>query len=211
MFLGHFALGFAARRFEPRVSLPWAFAAVQLADLAWPAFLLTGVEQVTIDPGNTVVTPLRFDSYPWSHSLLTLTLAGLAFGAVHFARQRSRRAAGLLAALVVSHWLLDFASHRPDLPLWPGRGAQRFGLGLWYSLPATLLVEGALFATGLALYLRATPGRSRARLWVLIAFFLVAYVGALFGPPPPDTTALASSALALWLLLPWAAYVERAS
>ena len=43
------------------------------------------------------------------------------------------------AALVLSHWVLDFASHRPDMPLWPG--GPKVGLGLWYSLPATLVVE----------------------------------------------------------------------
>ena len=36
MFIGHFALGFAAKKATPSVSLAVLFAACQLADLLWP-------------------------------------------------------------------------------------------------------------------------------------------------------------------------------
>ena len=72
MFIGHFALGLAAKRATPRVSLAVLFAAAQLADLLWPVLLVLGLEQVRIDPGNTAFTPLDFVSYPYSHSLLAL-------------------------------------------------------------------------------------------------------------------------------------------
>ena len=39
-------------------------------------FLVLGWERVRIEPGNTAFTPLAFDSYPISHSLLTLGLWG---------------------------------------------------------------------------------------------------------------------------------------
>ena len=80
MFIGHFALGFAAKRAAPRVSLGMLFAAVAWADLVWPVLLATGIEQVIIEPGNTAVTPLNFVSYPYSHSLLTLGLWGVLLG-----------------------------------------------------------------------------------------------------------------------------------
>ena len=84
MFIGHFALGFAAKRATPRVSLAVLCAATQIADLLWPVFLAIGVEQVRIDPGNTAVTPLDFVSYPYSHSLLLLIVWGVAVrGRVH--------------------------------------------------------------------------------------------------------------------------------
>ena len=54
MFIGHFALGFAAKRVAPRTSLGTLFAAAQLVDLVWPILLLAGVERVRIDPGATV-------------------------------------------------------------------------------------------------------------------------------------------------------------
>ena len=71
MFVGHFAVGFAAKRLAPRASLGVLMAAPTMLDLLWPVFLALGWEKVRIDPGNTAVTPLDFVSYPISHSLLT--------------------------------------------------------------------------------------------------------------------------------------------
>ena len=64
MFIGHFALGLAAKRAAPQVSLAVLFAAAQLADVLWPIFVALGLEQVRIAPGNTAFTPLEFVSYP---------------------------------------------------------------------------------------------------------------------------------------------------
>ena len=61
---------------------------------------------------------------------------------------------------VLSHWLLDFLTHRPDLPLWPD--ATRVGLGLWNSVPATLAMEIGLFVCGILLYARSTRARDAA-------------------------------------------------
>jgi len=69
MFIGHFALGFAAKRAAPRLSLAILFAAAQLADIIWPVLVALGIEQVRIPPGITAFTPLDFVSYPYSHSL----------------------------------------------------------------------------------------------------------------------------------------------
>ena len=63
MFIGHFGVGFGAKRFAPAVSLGTLFLAAQFADLLWPTLLLLGVEEVRIDPGITVVTPLDFVHY----------------------------------------------------------------------------------------------------------------------------------------------------
>ena len=70
MFLGHFGVAFAAKRVAPRPSLGTAVLAAQWADAIWPIFVLLGIEQVAIRPGVTVVTPLDFVFYPYSHSLL---------------------------------------------------------------------------------------------------------------------------------------------
>src|SRR5207244_7711335 len=72
MFIGHFAVAFAAKRVEASVSLATYFAAAQSPDILSPYFRLAGFEHVTIAPGDTAFTPLRFDSYPTSHSLLTV-------------------------------------------------------------------------------------------------------------------------------------------
>ena len=83
MFIGHFALGFAAKRAVPRVSLAVLLVAALFADVLWPVLVLLGVETVRIVPGYTVVTPLEFVSYPWSHSLLLLAGWGVVIGAAY--------------------------------------------------------------------------------------------------------------------------------
>ena len=212
MFIGHFALGFGAKRAAPAVSLGTAFLACQLADLLWPTFVLLGIERFEIRPGITVVTPLDFIRYPYSHSLVALLLWGTALALVYWSFRRSGpAAAGMVGALVLSHWLLDFLSHRPDMPL-TIRGTERFGLGLWNSLPATLAVELLLFAVGVGLYARSTRSRDRwgtLGLWGLVAFLLIVYFANLFGPPPPSVGAVAWSAQALWLLVAWGYWVDR--
>src|SRR6188508_1148365 len=105
MFIGHFALGLAAKRVTPRVSLGVLFAAAQLADLLWPFFLAVGLEQVRIDPGNTALTPLDFVSYPYSHSLLLLCAWGAVLAVLCSPFARGRRVVAVIIGLVVSHWV----------------------------------------------------------------------------------------------------------
>jgi hypothetical protein len=212
MFIGHFGLGFGAKRIAPAVSLGALFAASQFADLLWPTLVLAGVEQVSVQPGITVVTPLDFVSYPISHSLFMLCVWGAAFGVIYRALRRARlHVAVTLALLVVSHWMLDAIVHRPDLPITPW-GSTRVGLGLWHSLPGTLAAEFAIFGVGVALYARATRARSRAGaigFWLLVAVLAVVYLASVFGPPPPSATAVAWSAEAMWLIVLWGYWVDR--
>jgi hypothetical protein len=212
MFIGHFALAFGAKKLVPGVSLGTSFAAVQLADLAWPTFVLLGLERFEIHPGDTAFTPLEFVHYPYSHSLVALLGWALAFAALYMLVRRAPLRTGVvLAALVLSHWLLDFLSHRPDMPL-TLHGAERFGLGLWDSVPATLVVESLLFAGGVFVYRSATRAIDRVgkvAFWALVGFLAVVYLANAFGPPPPSTAAVAWSAQAIWLLVLWAYWVDR--
>lgn len=210
MFLGHFAVAFAMKRATPRVNLATLFAAAQLPDLVWPVLVAAGVERVEIAPGNTAFTPLDFTSYPWSHSLLLVVIWGVAFGGVHFLRARNGVAAIVLAALVASHWLLDYVSHRPDMPLYPG-GA-RYGLGLWNSVPLTFVVEGTLFVVGAWLYAKATrprDGRGQFAFVSLIGVFVLAYVGNIFSAPPSVDAIWSGALVGGLLLLAWAAWADR--
>jgi hypothetical protein len=211
MFLGHFATAYAAKKLAPRTSLATLFAAAQLPDLVWPWLLLAGVEHVSIVPGDTAFTPLRFDSYPISHSLLTVSALGAAFAGVHFWRKRRATDALVLALLPVGHWLLDFFSHRPDMPLWPG--GSRLGLGLWNSVPATITVELLLFAASIAVALSATRARDRVGRWGfagLAVLLLLIYYANVTSPPPPSTDAIAwAGAIGGILLTALAAWVDR--
>jgi hypothetical protein len=212
MFIGHFAVGFGAKRFAPAASLGTLFLACQFADLLWPLLVIAGIEQVAVRPGATVVTPLEFISYPFSHSLMAGFVWGLLFAWAFVWLRRSRPSVGVvLAFVVVSHWVLDALSHGPDMPVLIG-GSLRVGLGLWNSYVATVLVEGLLFVAGLAIYLRSTTAVDRTgsvALWALAAFLVIIYAANLAGPPPPSGMAAAWSALAMWLLVAWGYWIDR--
>jgi hypothetical protein len=138
MFIGHFAVGFAAKRVAPRLSLAALFAAAQLADVMWPVLVGLGIEQVRIDPGNTAFTPLDFVSYPYSHSLVFLGLWGAMFGLICARVIHDRRIVVIAAALVVSHWVLDWITHRPDMPLYPEASSSDLGCGTRSRRPSLL-------------------------------------------------------------------------
>ncbi|MFI5337470.1 MAG: hypothetical protein ACHQ5A_11840 [Opitutales bacterium] len=212
MFIGHFAVGFAAKRAAPEVKLWQALLAAGFLDVIWPVLILSGAEQVIIEPGNTPMTPFNFVSYPWSHSLAMAVLWGVLFGAVYKWRSGTRRGAIWLGVLVVSHWVLDFVSHRPDMPIVPGVDL-KLGLGLWYSVPATVLVEVSMFAIGLALYVADTRAKDRQgsiSLTVLAGILLVAYGVNLAAPPPPSVAAVGIGGLAgMALTLLLALWVDR--
>ena len=211
MFIGHFAFGFAAKRATPRVPLVLLFVAAQLADLLWPALVALGIEQVTIEPGITKVTPLNFISYPYSHSLLFLVIWGLALAWLYQQTTKHTGAFLVVSGLVVSHWVLDFVTHRPDMPIYPG--STRYGLGLWNSFPGTLIVELMIYAVGVWMYARATRARDGVGRWsfvALVAFLLISYVGNLMSPPPPSVPAIYTLGLAGGaVLLVWAWWIER--
>jgi membrane-bound metal-dependent hydrolase YbcI (DUF457 family) len=215
MFIGHYAVGCAARAgLRPRPAMPslaaW-FLAVEWLDLVWPILLLAGVERVEIVPGPNPFLQLHFVHYPWTHSLLAAVVWAVLFGAVYRVWTRNGRGAVWLAGGVLSHWVLDLLVHVPDLPLYPG-SAVRLGLGLWRSVPGAVTLEVTLFILAVIFYTRATRARDgvgRWAWWALVAFFAVAYAGNLLGPPPPSATAIAVTALLLWLLAPWAWWIER--
>ncbi len=211
MFIGHFGAGFGAKRLAPRVSLGTLFLAAQFIDLLWPTLLLLGLERVQIEPGATVVTPLRFEHYPISHSLVAVIGWAALLGGVHFLLRRKRRGALVVGALVISHWLLDLVMHQPDLPILPD-DSLRVGLGAWSSLPLSLLIEVPLFLAGVWLYTRSTaPANKRGKwgLWSLVVFLLAIHAANLFGSPPPSVTAIAWAGQLQWLFVLWAWWVDK--
>jgi len=212
MFIGHFAVGFAAKRAAPRASLGTYVAAGLFLDILWPVFLLLGIEHVRIAPGNTAFTPFDFVSYPWSHSLLMAVVWSLIFGGGYDLMRRDKSTAKVLAAVVFSHWILDWVTHRADLPLAPGIGFKT-GLGLWNSVPATVAVEVTLFLALALWYERATEPLDGVGKWAWYAMIgvLLGIYGASLGPPPPpgQERMVAFITMSLLIFVPWAAWVDR--
>jgi LexA-binding, inner membrane-associated putative hydrolase len=211
MFIGHYALALAAKRAAPRTSLGTLFAATSFADLLWPVLLLVGVEHAHIVPGPNPFLTLWLDSIPISHSLIMLIGWGALFGLVYRGRAGDTRAGVVVALLVVSHWVLDWVTHRPDMPLYPG--GRGLGLGLWNSVSGTVVTEGVMFLAGLWLYVTGTQARDgvgRYGFWALVAVLLLSYYGSLFSPPPTSYVALAIGGIIFgWLFVVWAGWTDR--
>lgn len=206
MFIGHFAVAFGAKRYAPRVQLAWLTAGVVWADLLWTAFLLVGWEHVRIAPGDTAYTPFDLYDYPWTHSLLMLVVWGVALGAVYWLAKKDATGAWVVGLCVLSHWVLDWVTHRPDMPLYPG--GPKVGLGLWNSIPGTLVVETLMYVGGVWMYASATRARNavgRYAFWAYVAMLMFFFYADRFSPPPDNMREIAWTGLiATVITLAWA-------
>lgn len=208
MFVGHFAVGLLAKKNKDQPSLAMMFIAVQLLDLLWPVFILMGIETMSIDPGNTKLTHLDFEYYPFSHSLLMAIVWSLVLGLGYFLFTKNKNGSMLLGTLVFSHWILDLITHRPDLPLSPFTDI-KVGFGLWNYPVSEIILELLIFGLGAFLYYKSPCFKRKIAFWLLMAFLLIVHLMNLFGPPPPDTMAVAWSANLMWLIVLWAWWIER--
>ena len=133
MFIGHY--GPAAAIAGDRVKLWHGFVAVQFLDILWAPAVLLGVEHVRIVERFTASNHFDLYDMPYTHSLIMAVFWSVVAGVVYRVLRHKAGAAGavLIGALVFSHWLLDFITHKPDLALW--FGGPKVGLGLWENRP----------------------------------------------------------------------------
>ncbi|HEX8287904.1 MAG TPA: metal-dependent hydrolase [Pyrinomonadaceae bacterium] len=210
MFIGHFAVGFAAKKLAPKTNLSWLIAAPLFLDLIWSFFVLGGLEKVKIEPGNTAFTPLNFVHYPFTHSLVAAIGWSLLLGLVYYAVSRYRIGAIVIGIGVLSHWVLDAAVHRPDLPLLPGNET-KIGLGLWNSVSGTIIVESLLFIIGVGIYRKVTRPKNKIGqfgFWGFVIFLVLIYISNILSSPPPDVTTLAFVALLVWVFPLLAGWID---
>ena len=213
MFVGHYGVSFAARRFEPQLPLWVLFIAVQLLDVAWSPLVLLGIEKVRIVPGITASNPLDLYYMPYTHSLVGASLWAVAFALVvaAFTPAGKRGLSALIAgALVLSHWALDLLVHRHDLPLIADTD-NKLGYALWDQPFVEAPLELGLLFAGFALFMAATKPRGtmgKIAPWIVMTALLVLQGINWFTPPPPNAASFAGlgltaylglAALALWL------------
>ena len=211
MFIGHDAVAFASKKVAPRTSLGTTLMAANWLDLVWPIFLILGIEHVRVNGGGNPFLNLDFYDYPWTHSLVMSIAWSVAFAVVYWLMTKYARGAVICGVLVFSHWVLDFVTHIPDLPIAPGMPA-RVGLGLWTSPLATVIVESLLFVAGTVIYLRTTRARDRVGYFSfagLIIFLVLVYIASLVSPPPPDAKPIGYVGLASWLFPLWGYWIDR--
>ena len=210
MFVGHYGVAFALRSVERKIPLWLFFLAVQGVDVLWCCLVLAGIEKVSIVPGLNPSTPLSFDYYPYTHSLMAAVgWSAVAFGLYRVATryQGSPRPALILALAVASHWFLDLIVHSPDLDLTDE--SFKVGLGLWNHPALEMALELAIFFGGLGYYLAKSRELTRNRRVAAIVMGVL-LTGLQVGSnanPPPSVSLVAISGLVLYLGLILAAYL----
>ncbi len=202
MVVGHFAAAMLAKRADASISLGTAASAAMLADFAAFVLLIVGVEHFSGGP-----------FIPYSHGLLTLAIGGAIFASIYFSKKKAARAAWIVFALVMSHWVLDAISHPPDMRIAPGI-TTAVGLGLWQSLPATLVVEGGLWIAAIIVYLRSTRAKSRGGtygFWTFAALLTCLWVVNIRRGADPDAVRAGIGGLIVFgVFVMWMYWMNRA-
>lgn len=182
MFIGHFAPAFIAAAVSPQSPrLGTLFIAAQLVDWGFFALALAGVERMRVDSGASVMVPLDLYHMPYTHSLIGSGIWAMAFLAIIAILNRQLIAGVLAGAVVMSHWLLDWVVHVPDLTL--NGHPPKFGLGLWDYPWVAIPLELGLTVGAFAFYLRRTRGPMGPPA-VLLGVLLLLQVINWFGPHP---------------------------
>jgi hypothetical protein len=142
MYVGHVGAALAGKRARRSIGLLVLLLATYTPDWVDSGLCLAGA----YNPDGVL-----------SHSIpAVLLFALLGFGAYGFA-SRDWRGALVVAAVIVSHMLLDWITG--NKPTWPG-GAM-IGLRLYEHPSADFLVEGVVIFAGTLLYARTLPPRQR--------------------------------------------------
>jgi hypothetical protein len=180
MILGHYAVGFAAKKWAPQTSLGTLLAAALWLNLVWTLFCLLGLERFNISPSIIRMMPLEFNDYALSHSLVMALVWGVGFALVMLILKKSEKTAWITGGVVLSAWILDYIVHRPDLAWTPAYRNKFLGLGLWNYAWISILLEVVLFAGGIWLYLKSTKALSdkgRIGFWAGVAVLALLYIG----------------------------------
>jgi LexA-binding, inner membrane-associated putative hydrolase len=211
MLVGHLAVGFVAKWLEPEVSLGTFVFAALLADFVCFVLLILGIERFEPVPGAEINRAIGHHIY-YSHSLLMLAVWGALFTTAWFFRRHYPRGAWLIFGAVLSHWVLDTISHRADMSLVPGVPIL-FGLKLWNSLPATLLVEGGFWLVAIVAYVRATRARNwaaRVLFWIVVVLITLIWIGNIRAGLDPNLVRAGISGLIFFgLVVAWTYWMNR--
>ena len=185
MFLGHFAIGVAAKPWAPTMPIWILFLAPQFMDVLFLALFPFGIEGVHPE-GNLDVYGQFRGNILYTHSLVgALVIAAVAYG---IGRRFWKTSANgwWLAGLSFSHWPVDLIVHQPDMPILPGNlgSLPLLGLGGWNFPVAILTIEILMAVVGLALYLRWAVKEKPSARWyvgpaVIFLLFAIQAVGAL--------------------------------
>jgi hypothetical protein len=201
--VGHVAVAIGAAKAAPRVNAGWLVFAALLADFLLGVFAYFGLEHATVPVDYASRHYLLF-TFPYSHGLLPLVIWGILLGLLISWPHRTTRQRVFLviAALVVSHFVLDGLVHVSGLPL-AGENSPKFGLGLWRNMPLELTIETLMTLAGAILFWKAASRSAVSRYGVILVTLVVLALTwtQLTNVTPPDPRQVAASCLVFPLVL----------
>jgi len=179
MFIGHYGLAFILKKKAKEIPLWLIFVSVQLVDFLCFLLIILKIEKMKFlsNPNPWLRTHLEY--FPFSHSLFTnIVLALIVFFV--FWKFKNKLWGIILSIGVISHWIIDFVVHTPDLPLF--FTGIKVGLGLWQLPWAAFFLEIILAIFG-GWYLYKNSGRL-FRPIILISLMLLVLSGMFFAQDP---------------------------
>jgi hypothetical protein len=141
----HAATALLVKRRFPSVPMAPLLVSVQAMELAWVGLNYLGIERTTTGPVVRSVADIHLAYMPYSHSVGTAVGAAvLAWLIIErgFGHAALGRAVGLG---IVSHLVLDLATHGHDVALWPGRAWPMLGLGFYSAAPLGAFVVEMIY------------------------------------------------------------------
>lgn len=170
MFVGHYAAALAGKAIAPATPLWTYVVGAQLVDIGWASLVMADIEHFRINPA---LPGSSLDLYhmPYTHSLPAAVIWALA-GAFVFQRllKLPAKATAVLGGVILSHWLLDYLVHRPDLEIWIG--GPKVGLAWWnFPIPELILELGLIMVAGA--FWANRRGKARRSAWPAGLFLAV--------------------------------------
>lgn len=179
MFIGHFAIAYIFHYIFPSLPLWVALVGVSFPDLLWPILVILGTEKATMDPKSPLQKNIKFNYYPYSHSLVLSTVIAFVFGAIISLLLNNTAILFLFPLLSASHWFLDAIVHRKDLPvLGFSKKDIKVGLGLWNHGKEAFVLEYIFY---IILTIVFAPSSSLILLLVLGTVFHMANMNSFLG------------------------------
>lgn len=175
----HAATALVIKRRFPSVSLTPMLLSVQAMEFAWVGFNYLGIERTTTAETVRSVADVHLTYIPYSHSVVTAIGGALLVWFIiekGFGRAFVGRAVGLG---IVSHLILDLATHAHDIALWPGLPGPMLGLGLYAAAPMVAFFLELVYGTFCWYVYRGGPG--------LLAFITIGNLAnlSIFSPDIP--------------------------
>jgi hypothetical protein len=156
--IDHAATALLIKRRYPSVPMAPLLVSVQAMELAWVGLNYLGIERTTTEGTVRSVSDIHLAYMPYSHSVATAVGAALLAWLIierGFGRAALGRAVGLG---IVSHLILDLATHAHDIVVWPGWVTPKLGLGLYDAAPFVAFVVELIYGIVCWYVYRGGPG-----------------------------------------------------